>query len=165
MPASSVNDAGTEGLLTLRALVERIYPETDWGPGAAELGVAESIMQHLDSPFGRNDDAYRQAPFDPNAHRSMGWQGSHSREEVLANGLRGLEQWSTRTYGMSFSALASSVQEQVMGEIEEGRSNAFDPTRGFEFFDLLVDQVFTALFITPTLGDYRLHSAWTRLER
>src|SRR5258708_39508560 len=56
-------DATQRRAETLAALAERIYPATDWGPGAHELDLAGDIRRHLATPFGRGEDSYREPPF------------------------------------------------------------------------------------------------------
>jgi gluconate 2-dehydrogenase gamma chain len=155
---------------TLDALVERIYPETDWGPGASRLEVAKFIRRMADSSTGRGEDYYQAEPFHPSDDRSRGWQWRETPQQLLDTGLDRLDTWAREyhsneaTEGTSFARLSVALQEQAIAELEAGSFAEFPLGAARAFFDLVHSGVFDALFVAPALGSYSLDSVWTRLD-
>ncbi|WP_213765585.1 gluconate 2-dehydrogenase subunit 3 family protein [Caballeronia sp. dw_19] len=159
------NGVSATQLGTLNALVERMYPSTDWGPGASELNVASDIIAHLGGPFGTGEDSYAGLPFVPDADPAMGWQTRRSRRDALLDGLDMLQHWSTNVDGLAFDRLPAETQDELIKQLEQGKFPGFEGKEAQDFFSLVLDEVFTALFVTPALGEYGLASAWKRLLR
>ena len=76
--------------LTLAAVVGRIFPSDDFGPGANEAGVTIYIDRQLAGPWGRDRWRYKQEPFEEDAPADYGWQGKATPRELYRNGLKNL---------------------------------------------------------------------------
>jgi|GEM_PF-4590026 len=155
-------DPGRISVLT--AVVDRIYPDTDWGPGGARLDVAADIVRQLAGAYGTGSDSYAPGPFAPNAHSCFGWQRDESRLAFLGRGLFALDRCAAARYGVHFVELTTMQRDRVLGDIEIGAAaEGFTSAEWIDWFDLVLEQVFTALFIAPVGGRYGTAWAWGRL--
>jgi hypothetical protein len=148
---------------TLEALVEQIYPETCWGPGAARLGLAATVWALASGPAGRGLDSYRQPPFAGMDVPGLGWQWQASFLEALEHGLDVVHQWSVAAHGITFAELGPAEQEHAVARLEDGTMPGFELVSAAAFFELLYGYVFDALFVVPASGGYSLDAVWGRL--
>jgi Gluconate 2-dehydrogenase subunit 3 len=148
---------------TLTALVEQIYPPSDWGSGARELGVAVTVRALADNPAGRGEDSYRGEPFSTSYQPEFGWQWRATPLEALDHGLDAVQSWSYANYGVSFADLDEGTQIRAIEALEADAMAGFELVAARAFFDLLSGWVFDALFVVPTLGSYSLDAVWARL--
>jgi gluconate 2-dehydrogenase gamma chain len=148
---------------TLAALVEQIFPPSDWGPGARQLDLAEMVWELAGSPAGRGQDSYRQPPFADADVPGLGWQWLATPLEALEYGLDAVRTWSLGTHGAAFADLRSAEQATAVAALDDGSFPGFDLVSAASFFDLLYGYVFEALFVVPTSGGYSLDAVWDRL--
>lgn len=148
---------------TLAALAEQIFPESGWGPGARQLGLAELVWVLASSPAGRGQDSYRQPPFADTAVPGLGWQWQATPLEALEHGLDVVQKWSLDTHERAFAALPPAEQVYAVSALEGGSLPGFQVVSATAFFDLLYGYVFDALFVVPTSGGYSLDAVWDRL--
>ncbi|MFF3571978.1 gluconate 2-dehydrogenase subunit 3 family protein [Nocardia jiangxiensis] len=163
-PADSHIGLDPDQLSVLNAVVDRIYPDTEWGPGGARLDVAADISRQLGGAYGTGSDSYASGPFAPNAHSCFGWQRDESRLAFFGRGLLALDRCAAALYRVHFVELTTTQQDRVLGDIEIGSAaDGFTPAEWIAWFDLVLEQVFTALFIAPVGGRYGTAWAWDRL--
>jgi Gluconate 2-dehydrogenase subunit 3 len=148
---------------TLGALVDQIYPETGWGPGARQLGVVKVVRELATGPAGRGQDSYRKPPFAEADVPGLGWQWKATFLEALDYGLDVVEQWSLDSHGVPFADLPPAEQSRAVAALEDGTAPGFQLVSSRAFFELLYGYVFDALFVTPTSGGYSLDAVWDRL--
>lgn len=165
MPAGGTGCPAGSGVgePTLAALVEQIFPASDWGPGARELGVAELVRELADSPAGSGADSYRQPPFADADVQGLGWQWAATPSEALEHGLDVVRTWSLGTHGTDFADLPSAEQAAAVTALEGGSFPGFVLVSAAAFFELLYGYVFDALFVVPASGGYSLDAVWDRL--
>jgi len=148
---------------TLAALVEQIFPPSDWGPDARQLDLAELVWELAGSPAGRGQDSYRQPPFADADVPGLGWQWRATPLEALEYGLDVVRTWSLGTHGAAFADLPSAEQGTAVAALDDGSFPGFDRVSAASFFELLYGYVFEALFVVPTSGGYSLDAVWDRL--
>lgn len=148
---------------TLGALVDQLYPETDWGPGARALGVARTVRELAGGPVGRGQDSYRQPPFADADVPGLGWQWQATFLEALEHGLDAVQRWSLERHRVPFADLPSATQAVAVAALEDGTLPGFELVSAQAFFGLLQGYVFDALFVLPASGAYALDAAWARL--
>lgn len=117
--------------LTVSAVVARIFPSDDSGPGAREAGVAIYIDRQLAGPYGRDRYRYTHPPFE-NAPAEFGYQGRATPREVYREGLKNLK---------NFHLLAPAEQDAALHQIE----NSY-------FFTLLKRNTIEGMFSDPIHG-------------
>jgi hypothetical protein len=147
MPEGEGPGASGSRAPTLAALVERIFPESSWGPGARQLGLAELVWELASSPAGRGQD----------------WQWKATPLDALEHGLDVVQKWSLGTHEMAFADLPSAEQVYAVSALEGGSLPGFQLVSATAFFDLLYGYVFDALFVVPTSGGYSLDAVWDGL--
>ncbi|MFC9763963.1 gluconate 2-dehydrogenase subunit 3 family protein [Rhodococcus jostii] len=163
-PGDSTLGLDPDQLSVLGVVVDRIYPDTTWGPGGARLHVADDISRQLGGAYGTGSDSYSSRPFTPDAHSSFGWQRDESRLAFLGRGLLAVDRFATARYNARFAELTTTQQDGLLNDIEIGSAaQGFSHTEWIAWFDLVLEQVFAALFITPVGGRYGTEWAWNRL--
>jgi gluconate 2-dehydrogenase gamma chain len=121
----------TEALI-VSAVVARVFPTDDAGPGAAEAGVTIYIDRQLAGPWGRDRHRYTQPPFDDAVPAIFGYQGAATPRKIYREGLKIL---------CNFHVLSPEEQEAVLHKIESTR-----------FFYLLRRNTIEGLFSDPLHG-------------
>ena len=58
----------------VEAIVDRLIPEDELGPGGKRAGCAVFIDRQLAGPYGRAEGVYMQGPFPPNPLPTQGFQ-------------------------------------------------------------------------------------------
>jgi gluconate 2-dehydrogenase gamma chain len=165
MPEGAIACTAASGArkATLAALAEQIFPASDWGPGASELGLAELVWQLAVSPASRGRDAYHQPPFADADVPGLGWQWRATPLEAFEHGLDVVGTWSLGIHGAAFADLAPAEQTAAVIALEDGSFPGFELVSAASFFDLLYGYVFDALFVVPASGGYSLDAVWDRL--
>jgi gluconate 2-dehydrogenase gamma chain len=117
-------DAGQLELLD--AIVARLVPSDEHGPGAREAGVTGYIAAALDGEYRADRRAY-------------------------ADGLAAVAEHAAREYGGSFAGLTADQQDDVLRELEGGVvARAAAGSGGF--FELLHGHVLEGMFGDPAWG-------------
>jgi gluconate 2-dehydrogenase gamma chain len=98
--------------LIVSAVVSRIFPADDSGPGAHEAGVTLYLDRQLAGPWGRDRHRYAQPPFDENAPAEFGYQGQATPREIYREGLKALA---------GFQLLSAEQQDAALHNLETTR--------------------------------------------
>src|SRR5262245_13259689 len=93
---------------TLEAIVERLIPSDDHGPGAKEARAARYIDRALGGALAASRQAY-------------------------AAGLAALDRYAQSSHGAAFRALSAADQDAVLVEVEKGAATGF-PNGSTAFF-------------------------------
>lgn len=143
---------------TVEAAVERIFPKDENGPGAKELGVAYYIDHQLAGEWGVGGREYRMGPFYP-GEKTQGYQGRLNRREIFQIGIKGLQDYSLKTYQKRFIDLTPEEQDAVLTSFEKdevaltGLSSAY-------FFSLLRSATLEGVYSDPLYGGNRNMEGW-----
>ena len=128
-------DAG-EGA-TLQAIVARLIPADDLGPGALEAGAASYIDRALAGPLAGSLDAYR-------------------------GGLAALDAYARSASGDRFAALDAAVQDALLRDLEMNVPAGFSPSAG-AFFELVRTHAIQGTFSDPAHGGNVEFIGWRML--
>jgi gluconate 2-dehydrogenase alpha chain len=120
---------------TLAAILERLFPADENGPGATEIGVLEYVDRALAGPYAHARDAYRL-------------------------GLFAINQASIHRFQIGFGQASSDQQDSLLIELEEGRVREFDAIAAKEFFELVRAHLQEGLFSDPCYGGNRNKAGW-----
>lgn len=101
------------------AATERIFPKDDNGPGAEELLVPYFIDHQLAGAWGVGATDYTSGPFHEGAP-TQGYQGRLTRQQIFAIGLKGLQDYSQKTYEINFADLSAEEQDEVLTDFADG---------------------------------------------
>ena len=122
---------------TLEALVARLIPTDENGPGATEARAAYYI------------------------DRTLGGALASSRETYAA-GLAATDAYARASKGAPFATLAPADQDRVLGEMEEGVATGFEPSSR-SFFNLVRGHTIQGTFCDPYYGGNADFVGWDLL--
>lgn len=140
-----------EEVRAISAIVARIIPTDDLGPGAAEANVAGFIDSQLAGAYGRGDQFYRAGPF-AQGTAQQGYQLSFTPAEMIRTGLSKLSAAVKKSHdGKVFADLDAAAQDQVLQQMEKNELD-FAPLPAGLFFTSLVDITMEGFFSDPLYG-------------
>ena len=119
---------------TLEAIVARLIPTDENGPGAAEARAAHYIDRALTGPLASSRDSY-------------------------SSGLEALNRHAESSRGASFTALSPSDQDAVLVELESNAVEGFTPDSS-TFFNLLRTHTIQGTFCDPYYGGNANFVGW-----
>ena len=122
---------------TLEAVVARLIPTDENGPGATEARAAYYI------------------------DRALGGALASSRE-TYATGLAATDAYARASAGAGFATLAPADQDRILGEMEEGVVTGFEPSSS-SFFNLVRGHTLQGTFCDPYYGGNADFVGWDLL--
>jgi gluconate 2-dehydrogenase gamma chain len=144
---------------TIEAVVDRLIPPDNRGPGGKDSGCAVFIDRQLAGPYGRAEGLYLAPPFLPGA-ATQGYQLPDSPAARYRAGLKALADYVKSNFaGKSFRDLAPDDQDTVLKGIESG-SIALKDVKGAEFFSLVLANTQEGFFADPIYGGNRGMASW-----
>lgn len=122
----------------LTAMVDRLIPSDEHGPGAVESGALQYIDRVLSASLSEDREAYR-------------------------TGLAGLDRYSRYSRGATFTELEPSVQDSVLLDLDTGGATGsgagFGGSSG-AFFNMVKNHVWEGMFGDPHYGGNRDFAGW-----
>ncbi|MBV9491312.1 MAG: gluconate 2-dehydrogenase subunit 3 family protein [Verrucomicrobia bacterium] len=119
---------------TLQAIVARLIPADENGPGAAEAGAAHYIDRALSGPLRGFREAY-------------------------AAGLAALDAHALSTKGAAFVKLAADQQDAILSDLEKNAGSGFSPDAA-SFFNLVRTHTIQGTFCDPYYGGNANFIGW-----
>jgi gluconate 2-dehydrogenase gamma chain len=143
----------------VEAVVDRLIPHDDRGPGGKEAGCAVFIDRQLAGPYGRAEGLYTRPPFMPGA-ATQGYQRPDAPAARYRAGLNALAGYIKSTFaGKSFRDLAPVDQDRVLADLESGSIKLKD-FKSEELFALLLQNTLEGFFADPVYGGNRDMAGW-----
>jgi gluconate 2-dehydrogenase gamma chain len=118
----------------LEAIVGRLIPSDENGPGAAEARAAHYIDRALTGPL-------------------------HSSREAYAAGLAAIDAYAQSTKGTAFARLATADQDAVLTDMEKNIATGFIPNAA-TFFNLVRTHTIQGTFCDPYYGGNANFVGW-----
>jgi len=118
----------------LEAIVARLIPNDENGPGALEAGAAHYIDRGLGGALGASREAY-------------------------AAGLAALDAYARRAAGNAFTALGPGEQDALLEDLEHNRADGFTPDAA-SFFELVLRHTIEGTFCDPAYGGNQDFIGW-----
>src|ERR1700733_6737610 len=144
---------------TIEAVVNRLIPSDDRGPGGKDAGCAVFIDRQLAGPYGIAAGLYMKPPFMPGA-ATQGYQLPDAPAARYRAGLKALADYLKATFsGKSFHELATADQDKVLAGLESG-SVALKDVKSADFFALLLQNTEEGFFADPVYGGNRDMAGW-----
>jgi len=140
------------------AIVERLIPADDSGPGAKEAGVAVFIDLQLAGAWGNGDQLYRHSPFVEGTPQ-QGYQFAFTPAEMFRVGLAKLDEVARKTHGAACADLTPDQQDALLADAEHGRLD-FGALPSAVFFSALLDATMEGFFSDPIYGGNRDKVGW-----
>jgi gluconate 2-dehydrogenase gamma chain len=126
------------------AMVDRLIPTDELGPGAKESGVTTFIDRQLTGSYGGHDWLYMQGPFSDKPLPSQGLQSPLVPRQQYKLGLAALAAYCKANFaGRSFDKLSADEQDKLLTGMEKGEVK-------FEKFDSKM--LFNAVYANTTEG-------------
>jgi len=147
----------------LNALVDRLIPADEQGPGAVQAGVAEFIDLQMNQPYGYGALWYMHGPFVKNASPLMGYQLEYSPRTLYRTGLAGFAKAVQAAHGKPFDELDNATKDAVIGELEHGKL-AIGDVPPADFFAQLLQNTHEGYFCDPKHGGNKHMDAWRMIN-
>ncbi|WP_454622019.1 gluconate 2-dehydrogenase subunit 3 family protein [Bradyrhizobium cenepequi] len=145
---------------TVEAIVDRLVPADELGPGGKDAGCAVFIDRQLAGPYGRNDGLYMEGPFPSNALATQGLQSPLTPREQYRQGLAALTRACREAYGgRVFPQLSAEEQDRVLASMEKGELelHEFDSKM---LFGAMLANTMEGFFADPIYGGNRDMCGW-----
>ena len=125
-PAATFETLTADEAGTLQAVVARLIPADERGPGALEAGAATYIDRALAGPLAASREAYR-------------------------GGLAALDRYARSARGARFAALDPADQDALLRDVEANAAPGFGPGAA-GFFNLVLTHTIQGTFSDPAHG-------------
>jgi gluconate 2-dehydrogenase gamma chain len=143
----------------VEAMVDRLIPVDESGPGGKDAGCAVFIDRQLAGSFGDSRRLYMRAPFAIGTP-SQGPQSPIVPKERYRTSLAALDAYcKAQLGGKPFVALAAAEQDRVLAGLEKGEIELKDVS-GKAFFDALLANTMEGFFADPIYGGNRDMAGW-----
>lgn len=142
------------------AIVDRLIPTDDLGPGAKDAGVTTFIDRQLTGPYGGHDWLYMQGPFSSKPLPTQGLQSPLTPREQYRQGLAALASYCRATFsGRGFEQLSPDEQDKLLQGMEKGelRLPGFDSRM---LFVAVYTNTMEGFFADPIYGGNRDMAGW-----
>jgi gluconate 2-dehydrogenase alpha chain len=120
---------------TLAAILERLFPADENGPGATEIGVLDYLDRALNGPYAEVRETYRL-------------------------GLSAIDQASMNRFKAGFDQASPDQQDALLAELEKGAVQEFTAVDAKDFFELVRAHLQEGLFSDPCYGGNRNKAGW-----
>lgn len=141
------------------ALIQRIIPSDDVGPGAREAGVGDFIDDQLAGPYGRGERWYMKGPFGE-ALKTQGYQSEQPPAALYRDAIVALDKHCIAAFdGKAFAELSETDQDSVLKQIEDEEIE-FEGVSAQAFFELLKENTIEGFFCDPIYGGNRDMVGW-----
>lgn len=141
------------------ALVARLIPADDLGPGAREAGVVDFIDDQLAGSFGRGERWYMQGPFGDGLS-TQGYQSEHPPAGLYRAAVAALDAHCRRSFGdRAFAELAEDEQDALIRQMEDEELE-LEGVSAAAFFGMLQDNTIEGFFCDPVYGGNRDMVGW-----
>jgi gluconate 2-dehydrogenase gamma chain len=142
------------------AIVDRLIPTDELGPGAKDSGVTTFIDRQLTGPFGGHDWLYMQGPFSSNPLPTQGLQSPLVPRQQYRLGLAALEAYCKANFnGRSFVQLNGDEKDKLLGGMEKGDVK-FDNFSSRMLFNAVYANTMEGFFADPIYGGNRDMAGW-----
>lgn len=143
----------------VEAIVDRIVPPDDLGPGGKDSGCAVFIDRQLAGPYGRMEGLYMRPPF-AEGTKEQGMQSPASYADVYRKGLAALADHVHQVYlGKLFGQLPADEQDKLLAGLEKG-DVSLKGADGKKFFGQVLTNTMEGYFGDPIYGGNKDMAGW-----
>ncbi|HSV02881.1 MAG TPA: gluconate 2-dehydrogenase subunit 3 family protein [Phenylobacterium sp.] len=143
----------------IEAVVARLIPKDELGPGALEAGVAIFIDRQLAGEFGRAERWYMQGPWGAGTS-TQGYQTRLTPAAVYRAAIRAIDAAvGHEGKAASFARLAVADQDAFLHRLEKGQVQ-LSRVDGVTFFDMLLQNTMEGFWSDPIYGGNRDMVGW-----
>ena len=147
----------------IEAIVDRLIPADELGPGGKESGCAIFIDRQLAGPYGRNEGMYMQGPHSSNPLPTQGFQSPLTFAQAYRRDLAGLAAHVARNFGgRKVQQLSGEELDRLLTAMEKREVNTPE-FNGSSFFDLVHNNTMEGFFADPIYGGNKDMVGWRLL--
>jgi gluconate 2-dehydrogenase gamma chain len=143
----------------MEAMVDRLIPPDELGPGANEAGVVAYIDRQLAGAWGAGERLYRNGPWQQGTP-SQGYQLPFTPAEMSRNALRALGQQGQK--GTPFEKMQGNEQDAVLTRLQNGTDD-LEGVPAKTFFESLLAMTVEGYFSDPAYGGNRGGRSWAMI--
>lgn len=142
------------------AIVDRLIPTDELGPGAKDSGVTTFIDRQLMGPYGGHDWLYMQGPFAATSLPTQGMQSPLTPRQQYRMGLAALQSYcKTNFAGRGFVQLTAEEQDRLLAGMEKGDLTLPDFSSKM-LFSAIYANTMEGYFADPIYGGNRDMAGW-----
>jgi gluconate 2-dehydrogenase gamma chain len=146
--------------IAVDAIVDRLIPTDELGPGAKDSGVTTFIDRQLTGPYGGHDWLYMQGPFSSNPLPTQGLQSPLVPRQQYRLGLAALETYCKTNFGgKTFVQLSGDEKDKLLGGMEKGDVK-FENFSSRMLFNAVYANTMEGFFADPIYGGNRDMAGW-----
>jgi len=145
-------------LRAVTALVGRIIPADELGPGAVEADVPVFLDRQLAGAYGSGAHFYRAGPHQPGTPQ-QGYQLAFTPAELVREGLARLDAAARQRHGAAFADSTPEQQDAMMTVMHDGKFD-MGPVPSDLFFNALSDLTMEGFFSDPLYGGNKDMAGW-----
>ncbi len=149
-----------EEAATLDAILARLIPADDLGPGAKETGGTLFIDRQIAGPYGGHDWLYMLGPFPNDPLPTQGLQSALTPRQQYRQGLAALATYCKATYaGKLFQQLPPDEQDKLLSGLETG-TVALQGANARGLFGAILANAIEGFFADPIYGGNQGMAGW-----
>jgi len=142
------------------AIVDRLIPIDELGPGAKDSGVTTFIDRQLTGPFGGHDWLYMQGPFPANPLPTQGLQSPVTPRQQYRQGLAALAAYCKANFGgRAFPDLSADEKDKLLAGMEKGDVK-FEGFSSRALFSAIYANTMEGFFADPIYGGNKDMAGW-----
>ena len=141
------------------AAVSRLIPADELGPGAKEVGVTVFLDRQLAGAYGRAERWYMGGPW-AKGTKTQGYQSRMTPAQMYRAGIAAVDEYCKGKFqNKSFAELSSEDQDNILGELEQGKIS-LEKVDAKAFFKQLLLNTQEGFFADPMYGGNKDMAAW-----
>jgi gluconate 2-dehydrogenase gamma chain len=146
----------------VEAIVDRLIPADELGPGGKDAGCAAFIDRQLTGSYGDSARLYTKGPFMPGLP-TQGYQGAATPAMRYRSGLAAIDAYLRRTQNnRGFAELNAAEQDEFLKTLEAGKID-LGAINGTGLFNLFLQNTMEGFFADPIYGGNRDMVSWKML--
>jgi gluconate 2-dehydrogenase gamma chain len=142
----------------IHAVVDRLIPPDEAGPGAVEAGVPEFIDRQMDTPYAQGALWYLQGPFFE-AVPELGYQYKFTPRDIYRIGIAALNRWVRAQDDKAFAELAPERQDEILAQMEDAKLELPEIPAAL-VFGILLENTKEGYFSDPIHGGNKNLGGW-----
>lgn len=148
-----------EELAFVTAMIDRLIPADEVGPGAVELGVPYFIDTQLMTDYGAGGIWYLSGPFVPSSAPEFGYQLPFTPQQIYRQGIPAAAAAVKNKFSKAFQDLAASDQDAALLALQNGQLD-MSPVPAAAFFSQVLNDTKQGYFADPIYGGNKGMGAW-----
>jgi gluconate 2-dehydrogenase gamma chain len=144
----------------VEAVVARLIPKDELGPGAVEAGVPFFLDRQLAGDYGQGGRWYMQGPW-AKGEATQGYQTRMTPAQLYRAAIKAIDDAAGKAHGGTvFAKLAPEQQDALLKQMEAGKLDLGAVVDAKSFFAQLLQNVMEGFFSDPIYGGNRDMAGW-----